>query len=75
MKSSKKSTVNGAKKQPVKKAKPVPVPPAHPRYCALPKTPPRTFGPDVGPRRAEIILISSNKWMMIVEQLQMQKSG
>ena len=63
MKSLKKSTVKSSKKQTARKTKPENAPTNHPRYCALPKTPTRTFGPDVGPRRAEIILVSSDKWV------------
>jgi hypothetical protein len=63
MKTSKKSAAKSSKKRAVKKTLPSAAIPAHPRYCSLRPMPTRTFGPEVGPRRAEIILISSNKWV------------
>jgi hypothetical protein len=33
------------------------------RYCALPKVPPRTFGPEVSPDRARLIQATSKKWV------------
>lgn len=33
------------------------------RYCSLPVTPERMFSPDISPRRMEVIIITSNKWV------------
>ncbi|MGE5756207.1 MAG: M12 family metallopeptidase [Planctomycetaceae bacterium] len=33
------------------------------RYCSIPKTPPRTFAPDVSPDRARLIRMVSRKWV------------
>lgn len=33
------------------------------RYCSLPSTPQRSFSPDLSPRRLEVLIITSNKWV------------
>src|SRR5262245_37957952 len=61
MKTSKKTARKVSAKKAVKKTAKTSI--TSPRYCALKSMHQRTFSPEVGPRRAEILLVSSNKWV------------
>ncbi|HEY0075673.1 MAG TPA: M12 family metallopeptidase [Abditibacteriaceae bacterium] len=50
-------------KKPVKKTSPSTQQKAERRYCGVPVSAPRTFGPEVGPPRAELIQLIAPKWV------------
>ncbi len=48
------------KKKPAEAASAAPAPRV---YCAVPKTVPRTFGPDVHPTRASLLIVRESRWL------------